>query len=199
MMQSFPLQWPIGRARTSPLARKAGPNQMPGGRIRQLLLSELHKMGVTDVVISTDVAVRRDGMPYAGQKQPEDPGVVLYFTRKGVDIAISCDAWRTVDANLRAIGLTVEAIRGMERWGTEEMIDRAFTGFAALPETAGPTNRGPRAWHEVLQVSPDADASIIRAAYRNLAAKYHPDNQQTGDAEKFMEVKTAYDQVKEAN
>lgn len=190
-MDAYPLQWPIGRSRTSAYSRGAGPNQMHGSRVRQLLNSELRKMGVSNIVVSSNVAIRRDGQPYAGQKV-DDPGVVLYFTRKGEDIAISCDAWRTVDANLRAIGLTVEAIRGMERWGTEEMIDRAFTGFKALPESiiVGPGQS--RIWHEVLQVSSDADPEIIRAAWKRLISRYHPDNQHTGDPVKFNEVQKAY-------
>jgi hypothetical protein len=31
------------------------------------------------------------------------------------------------------------------------------------------------AWHEVLQVAPDAPAESIRDAYRHLISKYHPD------------------------
>jgi DnaJ-domain-containing protein 1 len=31
------------------------------------------------------------------------------------------------------------------------------------------------AWHEILQVSPDASAVDIRAAYKHLLSQYHPD------------------------
>ena len=163
---------------------------MPSGRIRQQLASELRKMGVSDYVVSSNLAVRRDGLPYANQGRPDDPGVVLYFSRKGRDIAISCDAWWTVDANLRAIGLTIEAIRGMERWGTEEMVDRAFTGFAALPETAITTPYKKRAWYDVLEVAQTASHEVIKAAYRQKMLKAHPD--QGGSAIEFMEVQAAY-------
>jgi DnaJ-domain-containing protein 1 len=78
----------------------------------------------------------------------------------------------------------------MERYGTSQTVEATLSGFAALPAEASP-NAGPRAWHEVLQVLPDADPSIIRAAYRNLAAKYHPDNSDTGDEAKFHEVQRA--------
>jgi DnaJ-domain-containing protein 1 len=56
-------------------------------------------------------------------------------------------------------------------------------------------NAGPRRWHEVLQVSPDADPSVIRAAYRNLAAKYHPDNPDSGNQDKFLEVQRAFQEA----
>jgi len=196
MIESFPLHWPVGRGRTANYSRRNGHlNKMPAGRVRQLLSSELRKMGVSDYVISSNVAIRRDGLPYANQKAPEDPGVVLYFTRKGVDIAISCDAWQTVDANLRAVGLTIEAIRGMERWGTEEMIDRAFTGFKALPEAIIVTEHTSRTWWEVLQVSQSADWDIIEAAYKRMLHKTHPDK--GGSDSAFQELQNAFKQAKE--
>lgn len=176
MAESYPLQWPVGRERTPEHSRKYGNlNKMPSGRIRQLLSRELRFMNVGDWIISSNLAVRQDGLPYANQKAPDDTGVVLYFTRKGVDIAISCDAWHYVDANLRAIGLTIEAIRGMERWGTEEMIDRAFTGFKALPESIVLGEHTARAWWEVLEVSQEASPEVRKAAYNSLLHKRHPD------------------------
>lgn len=191
MIESYPLQWPVGRARTPSYFRKYGQlNKMPSGRIRQLLASELRKMNVTDYVISSNLAIRRDGLPYSGQRAPDDPAVVLYFTRKGVDIAIACDAWNTVDANLRAIGLTIEAIRGMERWGTEEMVDRAFTGFKALPESVIVTPFTAKAWYEVLEVSQNASVETIKAAYKSMLHKHHPDK--GGDVNKFHEVQAAF-------
>lgn len=192
MNEAYPLQWPIGRARTDKYRRKNGNFAMPSGRIRTLLSSELHKMRVNDYVVSSNVAIRRDGLPYAGQKNPEDPGVVLYFTRNGKDIAISCDRYHSVDANLRAIGLTIEAIRGMERWGTEEMVDRAFTGFAALPESTIVTNYKKRAWYEVLEVSQTASPEVVKAAYRQKMMKAHPDH--GGSEEEFAEVQAALDE-----
>lgn len=196
--EAYPLQWPVGRERTADYKKKYGNlNKMPSGRIRQLLASELRKMDVTDYVISSNVAVRRDGLPYANQREPDDTGVVLYFTRKGKDIAISCDAWVSIDANLRAIGLTVEAIRGMERWGTEEMVDRAFTGFTALPEAIIMGEHTARTWFDVLQVSQNADYDIVQSAYKRMLHKSHPD---TGGSDfAFQEVQNAWKQYKELN
>ncbi|MFJ6416513.1 J domain-containing protein [Paeniglutamicibacter sp. NPDC091659] len=191
MIDAFPLQWPTGRARTPKHEIKWGNlNKMPSGRIRSLLVKELQLMGSDGFVISSNVEVRRDGLPYSGQKPPDDAGVVLYFQRKSVDIAISCDAWATADANLRAIGLTIEAIRGMERWGTEEMVDRAFVGFKALPERTIVTPYQARLWYDVLEVSPTASPQIIKAAYRQQLLKHHPD--QGGELAAFNEVQKAY-------
>jgi curved DNA-binding protein CbpA len=43
----------------------------------------------------------------------------------------------------------------------------------------------PTNYYDVLQVNPQANGTIIRYAYRYLAAQYHPDNVETGSADKF--------------
>ena len=47
-------------------------------------------------------------------------------------------------------------------------------------------------YYEVLQVSPNADAETIDRIYRLLAQRYHPDNQQTGDENRFRILSEAY-------
>ena len=48
-------------------------------------------------------------------------------------------------------------------------------------------------YYEFLQISPHADAETIHRVYRYLAARFHPDNPETGDPEKFFLLKSAYD------
>ena len=48
-------------------------------------------------------------------------------------------------------------------------------------------------YYELLQISPNADPETIHRIFQFLAVRLHPDNALTGDAEKFMEVKDAYD------
>ncbi|MDR3617546.1 MAG: J domain-containing protein [Candidatus Obscuribacterales bacterium] len=46
--------------------------------------------------------------------------------------------------------------------------------------------------YQLLQVDRDSHVTIIRYAYRFLAAMYHPDNGETGDAEKFRIITDAW-------
>jgi curved DNA-binding protein CbpA len=46
-------------------------------------------------------------------------------------------------------------------------------------------------FYEVLQVHPSAEPEVIRAAYRILARKYHPDH--GGDARRMIELNDAWD------
>ncbi len=48
-------------------------------------------------------------------------------------------------------------------------------------------------YYEFLQISPNAEISTIHRVYRFLAGRHHPDNPETGDAEKFVLLKQAYD------
>ena len=41
-------------------------------------------------------------------------------------------------------------------------------------------------YYEVLQISPKADNETIHRVFRMQAARFHPDNKQTGNAERFM-------------
>lgn len=46
--------------------------------------------------------------------------------------------------------------------------------------------------YEVMQLSPNADLSIISRVYRILASQYHPDNAETGNSEKFIRLSQAH-------
>lgn len=48
-------------------------------------------------------------------------------------------------------------------------------------------------FYELLQISPNADSETIHRVYRYLAARFHPDNSETGDPAKFQLVTAAND------
>jgi hypothetical protein len=197
-MEAYPLKWPQAWPRTEyPIQARF---KVSMSECIQDLYDELDRLGATNIVVSSNMRLRLDGRPLASQQRMDDEGVVVYFTYNGAQQCIPCDKWDTVKDNVRAIGLTVGALRGLERWGAKEMVTAAFQGFKALPAPNIPSAEQTRAWHEVLQVTPDADINVVRAAYRNLAAKYHPDNQTTGNTSKFAEVATAWEEAqKQAN
>ena len=47
--------------------------------------------------------------------------------------------------------------------------------------------------YEVLQVSPRADQETIQRVFRHLAKRFHPDNGQTGDAERFKRLTASFE------
>ncbi len=47
-------------------------------------------------------------------------------------------------------------------------------------------------YYELLQISPKAEVETIYRVYRLLAQRYHPDNAETGDVEKFLQLRRAY-------
>jgi curved DNA-binding protein len=48
-------------------------------------------------------------------------------------------------------------------------------------------------YYEFLQISPHAEPETIHRVYRFLAARFHPDNPQSGDAEMFSTLAAAYE------
>jgi hypothetical protein len=48
-------------------------------------------------------------------------------------------------------------------------------------------------YYELLQISSNADPETIHRIFHFLAVRLHPDNPVTGDAERFVSVKEAYD------
>ena len=48
-------------------------------------------------------------------------------------------------------------------------------------------------YYELLQISPNAELETVQRVYKMLAARYHPDNRETGDLDKFLTLKQAYE------
>ena len=47
-------------------------------------------------------------------------------------------------------------------------------------------------YYELLQISPNADPDTVTRVFRLLARRYHPDQPDTGNEEKFREILAAY-------
>jgi len=48
-------------------------------------------------------------------------------------------------------------------------------------------------YYDLMQINPRAEMETIHRVYRLFAARYHPDNKQTGDVERFRIIREAYD------
>lgn len=55
----------------------------------------------------------------------------------------------------------------------------------------------PPDYYEFLQISPNAQPETVHRIYRFLASRYHPDNPETGDSEKFLLLNSAYEVLSE--
>lgn len=185
MTLAHPLQWPITQPRAK--YRERSRFQVSLAQARDDLYRELELLGATAVTISSNAALNLNGTISARQGFIADPGVAVYWKRNGREQVMACDRWDQIGHNIRAIGKTIEALRGIERWGTTEMVDAAFSGFAALPETASGAS-----WWSVLAVSPTSGRDAIERAFRELSRTHHPDV--GGDAEQFLRVQEAYRQ-----
>lgn len=214
-IKAFPLKWPTGWKRAAHRRRAQFsksvyvPSSTPGGtgynrkgdisindavnRIR----AELGRMGVRDddMVISTNLVLRLDGLPKSGQARPADPGAAVYWRDSKSEgwprRCMAIDQYDLVEHNLAAIAATLEAMRAIERHGGAEILDRAFTGFAALP----PPMAGQKPWRQVFGFAPDEEVSPIRleGAYRTARGEAHPDRPKTGSHEAFLAVQAAYE------
>ena len=47
-------------------------------------------------------------------------------------------------------------------------------------------------YYELLQISPNAEPETIHRVYRLLAQRFHPDNRDTGNTERFHQLSEAY-------
>lgn len=181
MVDSYPLSWPQGWPRTEAhrrLASRFNPEGLAGESAR--ILNELRLLGARYPVISTNVELRKDGLPYSSRRPPEDPGVAVYFELDGQPKCIPLDRWQRVEENARAIWKCVEAMRGLDRWGVEQFVSAAFTGFRQLPSPDAPTAQKP--WWQVLGFeNPPPNEYVLMGRFRELAKKVHPDNGGSND------------------
>ncbi len=181
---AFPLCWPPGRPRTK--FRTAARFDTSFAGARDGLATELERLGARQPILSTNIELRIDGQPYANRANPADPGAAVYFHYKGKSYAFACDRWSHVADNIQAIRKTIEALRGIARWGTGDMMEAAFTGFAQLPAKTGPD-----CWDILGIARIGATEASILDAYRTKAKSAHPDT--GGSNEAFAAVVQAKD------
>lgn len=178
-----PLEWPAGWERRKGMRRQSQFQVDLNTSISEMV-GELINLGATLPILSSNLEFRRNGGLRVRQ-DIADPGVAVYFRLKGESQVMACDEFYEVRENIRAIGKTIGALRGIERWGGMTLQNRAFQGFKALPS-------GERQWWEVLGVLATASNEEIRGARNLLAKQYHPDGIE-GDIDMMKTINQAYD------
>ncbi|UYL86910.1 DnaJ-like chaperonin [Gordonia phage RavenCo17] len=141
---------------------------------------------------------RLDGMPRANAR-PEHPGVILAIESTKGPLSFPCDRFVTWQDNLRAIALSLEALRKIDRYGITPNAEQ-YTGWKQLPATASPT--GPSAADSEMVILSHADLPIGEAtsldqAYRRARANAHPDRR-GGDRAAWDAVEAAAEVLRAA-
>lgn len=202
-IEAYPLSWPAGwpRTPTDKIARarfgvsvektnSSGMKWRQRGEVtnyvgRSRLFAELARLGATDVVLSTNVPSRKDGLPYSNAREPADHGVAVYFRIRGEPRVLACDRWDRVADNMAALAAHVEAIRGQLRWGVGSL-EQAFGGYRALTAVGAR-----RPWHDVLGVPASASPGEVEQRIRDLQRLHHPDR--GGSHDQMAEINAAAD------
>lgn len=180
----------------------------------QILDYELKKLsfvpGSVQIAMWIDPSnIRLDGQLRANAR-PFKQGIILSFSRikghvrdKATGVVLSnvveqlsypCDKYSDWQHNLRAIALSLEALRAVARHGVFKHGDMASR--LALPSAEGKLTSAQEA-AELLSAFSDfpagqilGNSEILKKAYRQASAKTHPD--QGGSVEKFGAIKEAY-------
>jgi hypothetical protein len=147
---------------------------------------------------------RRDGMPRAGSVT-EHPGVILNIEpRNKPALSFPCDTFTHWHDNLRAITLTLEALRKIDRYGVTQT-GQQYRGWQAI-EAPRPPSSGRvigAAHFLILAAFPDQNGDIEQWArniadlttgchnvYRKARANSHPDRH-NGDRTLWNDVEAA--------
>lgn len=188
----YPCAWPNDWGCTPSTARRNSGYRITLQQAYKELAKELKLLRVKEMIVSTNLPVRRDGTPYASVSEPDDPAVAVYWVDKhGKPFVVACDHWKRVRENMRAVGLAVAALRQLERTGATQVLAKAYSGFTALA-----AHNRVRTWREVLGVPATWKPTQIefQKAWRTFVIDQHPDR--GGDLEVWKQTVLAFDQAR---
>lgn len=188
--EAYPLQWPVGVKRNK--VREESKFATSTFKAWEMLCAEVRRFGGDALVLSTNVPLIKDGSRIQTDREPVDPGVAIYFVRGGQQMVFASDKWDYLRDNILAIAKTIEALRGIERWGSSDLLERAVAGFAELPASTDIK----RPWRRVFGFSDSLQPSSekLQQEYKALARSFHPDSA-TGSHEQMAELNRAYEEA----
>lgn len=154
----YPLCWPEGRPRTEKSKRRQSRFRVEYSAAVRDLSTTLRILGKPAQVTSDVVGLLADA--------PADPGVAVWLAMPSGLRCICCDEYQSVRENVRAIGLTLDALRQVENYGTT-MLDQVLGhSVPSLPQSASAS----RDWFAGCSTRAE-----IETRYRELAMEQHPD------------------------
>lgn len=192
-------QWPGEKTKE----RQGSPFRSSYVQTLDLLESELIQLRAREIVLQAFISwndLRNDGLPKSNAAFG-DPGVILTFESKHGALSYPCDRYADWQANLRAIALSLEALRAVNRYGVTRRAEQ-YQGWrqlapasdqpfpdkeAAAIYLSGHAGGSTSAWREML---PTENAPLRQEAYRRAAAKLHPDKP-GGSHDEFIKLQAA--------
>lgn len=192
-------------AETSPRVDSRFSRQTLGGRSKVLLSDaltlldrEARFLECGHLIIEADfreTEIKNDGWPKATAK-PATPRVVVSMMKTKVgDIRYPCDTFTRFEYNVRAVGLALEALRKVERYGVTRRGEQ-YAGWKALPAstTAPPSFDEAVAtiagYGQSTKQDIRRDSFVAQRAIREALAGSHPDRA-GGSADAFHKVQMA--------
>lgn len=179
--------------------RRQSPFRAKYAATLDLLESELGHLKAKDVVIQAyfDLReIRNDGWPRSSAR-PSKPGVIVSFESGKDSYSYPCDRFRDWEDNLRAIALSLKALRDVNRYGVTQGHEQ-YQGFKRLPSAASsPTDHKATAYAFMARHSGmayDSVRSDPEMAYRAAARTLHPDR--GGSHDLFVQLQQHYQAVK---
>lgn len=165
-----------------------------------LLKRELRELGAknTEMLIAISPgAFTLAGRPYANAK-PDHPGIILSFDTSFGHLSYPADQYTTWQDNLRAVALSLEALRKVDRYGVTKRSEQ-YRGFLAIEATAAPagfaTADAALTWlGRVTDTNPLANPPYV--VLRKAQRRAHPDA--GGDTALFQRVSLAEAKLRES-
>jgi hypothetical protein len=158
-----------------------------------LLERELDHLLAKDVIIQAYFQpdqIRNDGWPRSSAR-PWQPGVIVSFRVHKNFYSYPCDAFSGFEDNLRAIALTLEALRAINRYGVTQGHEQ-YEGFKQLNAPATLDPRAAAASFIAIHagVGTEDVRKDLNGAFRLAAKKLHPDS--GGSHDLFVQLRAHY-------
>jgi curved DNA-binding protein CbpA len=131
-----------------------------------------------------------DGLTYSAE------GRVLDVSQSGVGIECTKELRPGTEAYVESAEASVSAecvVAHCTQRGNKFQIGLEFKEIADGRPRFGTRTAEPEPdYYDILQISPKAEVETINRVFRIMAARFHPDNPETGSVEEFLRLKRAH-------